>query len=55
MASLKNKLQAKVTLGNDNNWKRGAPVLKVTIGEEDYIKTKNDFIKEDNLGSLPTF
>jgi hypothetical protein len=44
-----------ITLGKDNNWKKGAPVLKVTIGEEDYIKTKNDSIKEDNLGSLPTF
>ncbi|MTK63399.1 MAG: DUF3892 domain-containing protein [Methanobacterium sp.] len=29
--------------------------MKVTIDEKDYIKTKNDSVKEDNLGSLPTF
>ena len=44
-----------ITEGADNNWIQGAKVEIVTINGTDYIKTKKDSTKKDNLGKLPKF
>jgi Protein of unknown function (DUF3892) len=41
--------------GDDNKWRRGAPVGIITIDGIKYIRTDADRIKADNLGDLPRF
>ncbi len=43
------------TKSSDELWYKGAMVKIVTIEGTEYIKTKADGIKKDNLDNLPTF
>ena len=41
--------------GEDGKWKYGAAVTIITIDGEEFIKTKADRLKKDNLDNLPEF
>jgi len=43
------------TKASDGNWQKGAPVKIVVIDNQNFIKTKADRTKADNLDYLPTF
>lgn len=41
--------------GDNGKWKKGEGVIIDPVGGTEYIKTKPDSTKRDNLGNLPTF
>lgn len=41
--------------GDNGKWKQGAAVIIDVVDGTEYIKTKPDNTKRDNLGDLPTY
>lgn len=44
-----------IVKGNDGQFRRGAQVRKIIVGQQAFLRTDSDRTAADNLGSLPRF